>query len=234
MRVLFISKYAVSPEFGDPTRQFFYCKYLSRQPDTSVLLVSSRSSTCNLLAPFRGRYVERHYDRLSHWVLNGPAISLGLNWKRVWSWFWFEIQILRNLGRLKKWKPDVIIVSSLSIFTFLTGIILKLLFRRPLIIEVRDVYPETLQSLGNFSRFHPAIVILRKIEKMAYRHADAIVSSLPNLSPHVRQVLGFDKPVTYLPMGIDPEFYSEQTVSENARNTIEKLESLGDAFLAAT
>ncbi|MBX3423910.1 MAG: glycosyltransferase family 4 protein [Pirellulaceae bacterium] len=231
MRILYISKYAVSPVFGDPTRQFFYCKYLSRQPATHVHLVSSASATCHLLQPFRGACVQQQYERLTHSVLNGPRISLGFSLKRIWSWLWFEFQIWRQFSRIRRWQPDVIIVSSLSILTFVTGLILKYILRRPLIIEVRDVYPETLISLAGYRSYHPLVIALACIEKTGYRRADAIVSSLPNLAPHVRHKLGHDKPVAYLPMGFDPEFYAPAPPSPKGQETIRQLQTLKDKFV---
>jgi glycosyltransferase involved in cell wall biosynthesis len=231
MKVLFLSKYAVSPKFGDPTRQFFYSKYLAKQHDTFVQLISSRSAACPHLLPFKGLKTEADYDRLNHVVLNGPKIDLGFNLKRVGSWIWFEIQILRNFRSIKAWKPDVIIVSSLSILTFLTGIVLKRLLRVPLVIEVRDVYPETLVSLGKFSRYNPLVILLGWIEKAGYRCADAITSSLPNLQHHINRRLGYQKNVTYLPMGYDPEFFSDsRPLSEAGESVLRLVESIPDVF----
>jgi glycosyltransferase involved in cell wall biosynthesis len=224
MRILYLSKYAANPNYGRPTRQFFYCKYLSRIAENEVMLVSSRSTGDNSIPAFRGRVKYESFGRLTHAILNGPTIGLGFNFRRVFSWLWFEIQILRSFRNIRRWKPDVIFVSSLSLLTFLTGIIFKWILRIPLVVEVRDIYPLTQIEVGGFSRWNPAVVLLGWVEKMGYRHSDAIVSSLPNLGPHVKERIGQSKPVTYLPMGFDPEFFESSEPSEKGIESIRKID----------
>lgn len=45
--------------------------------------------------------------------------------------------------------------------------------------------------------------LLGFVEKLGYRHADAIVGTMPNLAEHVREVLGRSRPTFCIPMGVD-------------------------------
>jgi len=47
------------------------------------------------------------------------------------------------------------------------------------------------------------VIVLAWIERLGYRHADAIVGTMPNLREHVANILGHKKPVACIPMGID-------------------------------
>lgn len=222
MRILYISKYALNPKYGSPTRQFFYTKYLSRITDNEVLLISSRSTISTSIPKISGTYKTDDIDGLKNIILNGPHIRLGFNLKRLWSWLHFEIQVRRIWKKIKNWKPDVIIVSSLSLLTILNGIGLKRLLKIPLVFEVRDIYPLTIQQFGLKPIYRPAFKILSWIERKGYREADLIVSSLPNLGPHVEKVLGHEKKVSYYPMGIDFDFFQNKEV-ENTN--LKKLET---------
>ncbi|MBL8890160.1 MAG: glycosyltransferase family 4 protein [Planctomycetaceae bacterium] len=232
MRILFLSKYALNPNYGQPTRQFFYSKYLSRIDRNEVWLISSRSTVSTKIPKFRGLSKDETFGPLTNSILNGPTTSIGFSLKRIWSWLWFEIQVLRLFPRLRAWKPDVIIVSSLSILTFATGVFLKWMLRRPLIVEVRDVYPATLVEVGGLSKWNPFVWLLRQVERFGYRHADMIFSSLANLEPHVAEAIGQQKPVAYLPMGYDPEFYEQSSdLSPAGRIAEQRLKELQGKFL---
>ena len=54
-----------------------------------------------------------------------------------------------------------------------------------MIVEVRDIWPLSLTEYGKFSPKNPLIWILNKIEQTAYRFADDVVGTMPNLSEHI-------------------------------------------------
>ncbi|MEO9023069.1 MAG: glycosyltransferase family 4 protein [Ginsengibacter sp.] len=209
MNIVYISKYTVLPEFGSPTRQYFLSKYLSKLPDNNVLSIGSRSSLGNI-PRISGLYHSNQVGNLTTVTLNGPNISLGFNLKRLWSWILFEFNIFRFRKHIRSFKPDVVIVSSLSILTFISGVFLKRWLNIPLVVEVRDLYPLTLQEIGNFSSRNPLIICLRWIEKLGYKHADLIISSLPNAKEHISKVLKRPFEFLWLPMGIDLDYYNKE------------------------
>ncbi len=207
MRIVYISKYVILPKFGSPSRQYFLSKYLSEIPGNEVLLVGSRS-TVSKIGKLRGLFLSEKIGHLEQVILNGPRIDLGFNIKRILSWIIFEINIFRFRERIRSFKPDIIIVSSLSILTFLSGVFLKKWLKVPLVIEIRDIYPLTLQQVGNFSSKNPVIIFLKWVERFGYRNADLISSTLPNAKEHVFSVLKKPFEFYWLPMGIDPAFFS--------------------------
>jgi len=106
-------------------------------------------------------------------------------------------------------KPDVIIVSSLSFLTLLTGVYLKHIINTKLVIEIRDIWPLTLIEIGGWSKNNPIIKFLSFIEKTAYKQADNIIGTMPNLQEHVDDVLGFFKKVEWISMGVSLEHYHQ-------------------------
>lgn len=213
MRILYISKYTILPEDGAATRQYFISKALSEIGNNEVMLIGSRSTLAKVPS-FRGLFRSSSKGRLTNITLNGPAINAGFNLKRLLSWLIFERNLRRFRQYIKAFKPDVIIVSSLSILTFLTGIFLKRWLKIPLVLEVRDIYPLTLVEVGNYSSAHPAVRLLSKVEKLGYSKADLILSTLPNVPEHIRTVI--DKPFKFkwMPMGVEPDYFNKHTPVE--------------------
>ncbi len=211
MRIVYISKYVVLPEFGSPTRQYFISKALSKINENKVLLIGSRSTLGNV-PKIKGLYQSRKEENLEMATLNGPKIDLGFNVKRLWSWLVFEMRLFQFRRKIKAFKPDIIIVSSLSILTFLSGVLLKKFLKVPLVIEIRDIYPLTLVEIGGYSVYNPIVLFLKWVEKMGYRHADLIMSTLPNVKEHIETVIKKPFNFYWMPMGIDPNYFVEEDI----------------------
>jgi glycosyltransferase involved in cell wall biosynthesis len=122
--------------------------------------------------------------------------------RRILSWLHFEWRLLW-LPKQKLSKPDVVVVSSLSLLTVLNGIWWRTRYKCRLVFEVRDIWPLTLTEEGGFKPSNAFVWGLGVIERLGYKHADAIVGTMPNLGEHVRQVLGYRKTAYCIPMGVD-------------------------------
>lgn len=209
MKVAYISKYAVLPEFGAPTRQYFLSKYMSAAGH-EVKLIGSRSIPEKVPA-FKGLYRSVKQGNLEMVTMQGPQVKLGFSYKRLWSWLVFEWNLFRYFKHLKEFKPDVVLVSSLSILTFIYGVYVKRKLKIPLVLEIRDIYPLTLVEVGSYSPSHPLVKIIGWIEKYGYKNADLILSTLPNASEHIESVLGRKVNFKWIPMGIDPDYFGIST-----------------------
>ena len=69
---------------------------------------------------------------------------------RILSWIDFEIKLWLMPKNILP-KPDIVIVSSLSLFTILNGYCLKKRFGCKLVFEIRDIWPLTIIEEGGFS-----------------------------------------------------------------------------------
>jgi glycosyltransferase involved in cell wall biosynthesis len=99
-------------------------------------------------------------------------------------------------------RPDVIIVSSLSILSIFSGFLLARYYKARFILEIRDIWPLSAMQLGGYSSRHPFMWLLGKLEKFGYRKADVIVGTMPNLIEHVKNVEPNFSYCTCIPQGI--------------------------------
>ncbi|OUD35007.1 glycosyltransferase family 4 protein, partial [Flavobacterium sp. FPG59] len=178
------------------------------EKDFDVTLISSQSSNIKVYQNLKGYYELKTDGYLKIFLLKGPRISLGFSFLRLWSWILFEWYVLKLslFGKQLK-KPDVVIISSLSLLTFCSGVLLKWKYKTKLIIEVRDIWPLTLIEIGSYSKYNPIVIILRGIEKLGYSSADAIVGTMPNLKEHVRKSIKKKTPVYCVPQGYDSNIF---------------------------
>ena len=74
-------------------------------------------------------------------------------------------------------KTDIIVATSPQFFTAISGYLLSLVRRRPWIMEVRDIWPEAIASLGQLKEDSLIYRILENIELALYRSAKRHVQS---------------------------------------------------------
>ncbi len=178
------------------------------------------SDSNNLIdAPQLNSKVETHINNDVTLVwLKTMKYEVAKSSRRVLSWFHFEW----NLFCLKKNelpKPDVIIVSSLSLLTILNGLCLSRKYNCKLVFEIRDIWPLTIVEEGGYSKKNPFVMMLSFVERIGYKYSNLIVGTMPNLGAHVKDVLGYERPVCCIPMGVDAGVLSEQsTVDDNYVN----------------
>lgn len=199
MNIWCISKYASLPKFGAGARLFYLAKEFSRKSHYVVLITSDSNHLCSY-PNTNNRY---NFDCLDGvnvcWIKNLKYKSTA-SIMRVVSWFDFEFSLFM-LNKKKFNKPDVIIISSLSLLSIIYGYYLKNKFKAKLVFEVRDIWPLTLIEEGGISKFHPLSLFLGVIEKFAYNKSDLIVGTMPNLGEHVKNVIGYNRYVFCSPLG---------------------------------
>ena len=216
--IWYISKYVVPPKYTYVgARGFQLLKEFSKIGHHATLITSDSN---HLAKPpkFETSYKYEVIDGVHVTWLKTIKYTTSYSLRRVLSWIHFEYKLLL-MPRQKLSKPDVVIVSSLSLLSILNGLLMRQRYKCKLVLEVRDIWPLTLILIGNFSRNNIAIRFLSWLEIYAYRNVDLIVGTLPNLKEHVLEVSSSSKPVVCIPQGVD---LSEYEKSENLPENYEK------------
>jgi len=122
--------------------------------------------------------------------------------KRFWAMLVFALKVY-FVPASKAGRPDIIIVSSMPIFSVITGWLLKRRYKaQKFIFEIRDLWPLTPINLMGYSRYHPFIIFMAWLEKVGYRKSDHIVSVLPNSSVYINSISLNSEKFNYIPNGI--------------------------------
>lgn len=206
--IWYVSKYVAPPGKGSAGgRGYLLMKEFAQLGYRSVIITSDSNQLAQL-PTIDGPYLRQEEDGIELWWVRTMKYQVAKSVRRMLSWLHFEwCLFLMPKGRLP--KPDVVIVSSLSLLTVVNGFFLRRRYRCRLVFEIRDIWPLTITEEGGFSSHNPFVIGLAWVERLGYRHADAIVGTMPNLGEHVANVLGHKKPVGCIPMGIDSTMLSE-------------------------
>lgn len=200
-----ICKYASPEKYFFGTRHFSLAEEWVKKGHKVTIFTSNSSHLTDKLPQFHSSFmVEDIKGVMTVWlnVLKSRKSSSAI---RVLSWLHFEWRILTT-SKKKFDKPDVIIASSLSIFSIMSGFFLARKYKARFIIEIRDIWPLSAIELGRYNAKHPMMWLLGKIERFGYRKADVIVGTMPNLREHVRMVEPCFKSCICIPQGIKEEY----------------------------
>lgn len=210
-RIWCISKYASPPNYGVGARLFYVAREFSKL-GLDVLLVSSDSNHLAKYPNSKEVYNFENYEKLDHMWIKTYKYTRSASLKRFISWIDFEFKLFR-IHHLKYEKPDIVIISSLSLLSIVYGIFLKKKYNCKLVFEIRDIHPLTLTQEFGVSKWNPMVLLLGMLERIGYNNADLIVGTMPNLKQHVKEILGKDKEVFHSPLGVHEIWYKERMQS---------------------
>lgn len=206
MNILYINHYAGSPRHGMEYRTYYLAREWVRAGHRVHVVASSFSHVRGKQPDMRGlRRCSEILDGVEYTWLAGPAYR-GNGMRRVWNMLVF-LSRLRGCGRklVRDVKPDVVIASSTYPMDIWPARRIACTARAKLVYEVHDLWPLSPMELGGLSRHHPFIRWVQMAEDSAYRHADSVVSLLPNVQEHMA-AHGLDcAKLTIVPNGIDPD-----------------------------
>ena len=213
-----INQFAGTPESGWGERHFYFSRYWVKHGYKVRIISGSFNHMFKKMPEVTGLYKHEIYEDVDFYWVRTPKYN-PRSVKRFLSMLVFMWRVLR-LPLKELGKPDTIIVSSMPIFPIYSGIRLKKKFGAKLLFEIRDIWPLTLQLLGNKSAYHPAVRFIGWFEKIGYRKSDRIVSLLPNAQEHFEEVAGKKVDFHYVPNGIDQDLLKHEPLDQKLKRQI--------------
>lgn len=98
--------------------------------------------------------------------------------------------------------PDVVISTSPQFFAGLAGAVVAWVKRRPWILEIRDIWPESVAAVGAVRRGR-LLRCVECVEQWAYRRADQVVAVSHAFTPHITERGPLKRPVAIVENGVD-------------------------------
>lgn len=206
--VWYITKYFSPKTTTSPGgRSWFLIEEMAKSGYEPVVITSDSNNLVDVPALTQSVTVETVAGVKFIW-LRTMKYSVAKSLRRIFSWLHFEWNLFR-LNKRELPRPDVIVVSSLSLLTIANGLLLKRKYKCRLVFEVRDIWPLTIIEEGGFSENNIFVKALSFVERLAYKKADVIVGTMPNLGQHVLNVTGLQRPVFCIPMGVSDGHLNE-------------------------
>ena len=218
MRILFFSHY-FPPEGNAPaSRTYEHCvRWVRAGHDVTVI-------TCVPNVP-NGVPYEGYRNRLR----SQSEVMDGIKVIRVWTLLaanaGFAMRILNYVSFmitafLRGWRvkrPDVVIATSPQFFCGWAGVLTRWFRRVPFILEVRDIWPESITAVGAMKK-GLVIRVLEFFERRMYLAADHIVTVGNGYREQIISKVAVAHRITTIYNGVDGEQFSPQTPSAQLRS----------------
>jgi glycosyltransferase involved in cell wall biosynthesis len=178
MHVLYIHQYFCTRNGRSGTRSYEFAKYLVKLGHRVTMVTSASDlSDVQIVAGQRSATLDIEGIRViavavpySHHM---GAIG------RAWAFLRFMLESSRIVVRER--HCDVVFATSTPLTVAIPGMIASVVHRRPMVFEVRDLWPEAPIQLGALR--NPAVIAaLRWLERTTYRRSHRVVA----LSPGIR------------------------------------------------
>lgn len=125
-------------------------------------------------------------------------------------------------------KADIIIATSPQFFTTWSGWFLSKIKRKAWIFELRDLWPESIASVGAMRKESTVYKVLELIEKKLYQSADFVIPNTPAFKENLQSRDIPEEKMHVIPNGANLDLFK---ISENGNNGLKKKLGIKEDFL---
>ena len=211
MKILFLSHY-FPPEVNAPaTRTYEHCKrWVEQGHDVTVIscvphhpMGKAYPGYKNSLFQVEDKDGIRAIKVLTYITANEGFVKRTFNY----VFYMFMVILLAPFTG----RTDVVISTSPQFFNGLAGYIVSRLKRKPWVLEIRDLWPESILAVGAINN-KSIIKCLEWLEKFAYQKADAIVSVTYSFVKHIKSCGIEASKIHVIRNGVDLDFFKSLEV----------------------
>lgn len=213
MKILFLSHY-FPPEVNAPaTRTFEHCRHWVRLGhDVTVLCCVPHHPMGRVFPGYKNKLYQvevRDGIRVIR-LLTYVTANKGV-FKRTLNYVFYMVMAIFAAPFVG--KMDLVLSTSPQFFNGLAGYFVSRMKRAPWILEIRDLWPSSIVSVGAVETPH-WITLLEKLESFAYRKADYVVAVTNAFKTHILERGGQADRVAVIPNGV--EFGDETPIAKPA------------------
>lgn len=221
MRIWIIHQHAVPPITMGPTRHYDLAKKLIEQGHEVYIFAGNYCHNT-------GKYIAEPYNVTQKISYYGPVPFVWFHVptfrknsiKRFLNMLTFAYNLLtcKQLPYLP--RPDLIIGSSPSPLAAYAAARIASKMNVPFVYEIRDLWPETLMTIGGFRSFHPLVLAFARIEKQLTRKAQRIIAVLPGIADYLKNKNITSQEVIWVPNFADLNTTTMHDLTEKEITTV--------------
>ncbi|MFA9375905.1 MAG: glycosyltransferase family 4 protein [Lachnotalea sp.] len=226
MNIWIINHYAMPPEYEVRVRTIMMAKYLQEAGHKVKIFCAStiHNTDINLIDKKGPLYIEKNYDGLNYVHIKTSGYS-GNGFSRMKNMLEFPVRLIKVSKQISI-NPNIIVCDLGAMLAPLLFYVSKLK-KAKFILEVRDLWPESIIEYKKISRKNPIVKIMYVIEKWVYKKSDKLIFTMEGGRDYIADK-GWDKEIDsskvyHINNGVDLE-----TFNENKKNYTLKDEDLDD------
>ncbi len=203
MKVLYLHQYFNTPQMDGSTRSYEMAKRLVGKGHSVEIVTTDRNS--DAINSWRVSYED---GIKVNWYKNDYSNRMS-NIDRIKSFFRFAVAASRRSFSL---EYDVVFATSTPLTIAIPGLFASWLRKKPLVFEVRDLWPDVPIALGALR--NPILRFAARIlELCAYRFSKRIVALAPGMKDHIAKMGLAPGKIDVIPNGCDNYLFASDNVS---------------------
>lgn len=147
---------------------------------------------------------------------------------QVLSFVTFAIASL--VAGLRVRNVDVVLGTTPPIFQAVTAWLIAAIRDRPLILEIRDLWPEFIIDMGKLKN-PVAIAVARRVEAFLYRRADSFIVNSPAYVGYLESKGVDPGRIALVPNGVSPEMFTDDADVVVAARSIREQYGIANKFV---
>jgi len=215
MNIWIFNHYAITPDLPGGTRHYDLAQELVKHGHHVTIFASNFNHDQRRYVKLRAdkKWGTESFDGVNFvWIRTFPYQRN--DWRRVLNMLSFMSRAWRLGRRLPELSselegPDVIIGSSVHLLAVLAAYRVAKYYRARFIMEVRDLWPQTIIDMGRLTEKGVLAKSLRFLERYLYRRADKIITLLPHADEYITACGVAKEKVIWLPNGVDLARFSQ-------------------------
>lgn len=195
MNVWIVNHYAIPPSMGGLVRHYYFSKYLQKKGHNVKIFTSSKIHNTDInMIKDKSLYKEEMEDGVEYTFVRSRDYK-GNGLDRIINMIDTPFKMQKAMRCFyKKEKPDVIYTSSPDLFVAFFALLFGKMHKIPVVVEIRDLWPESIVEYNGMSRKNPIIQILYQLEKWIYKKADQLIFTMEGGKEYIKDK-GWDKKI---------------------------------------
>lgn len=210
MNIWILNHYALPPSMGGLNRHYYFSKFLSARGHAVKIFTSSCVHNTNINMNGEKELInEQKVEGVDYTFVHSSSYS-GNGLARIKNMLEFPLRLAKVCKCYE--TPDVIYASSPDLLTAAMSLLIAKKRKVPCVVEIRDLWPESIVEYGSFSRKNPVIQVLYMLEKWIYKKADRLIFTISGGYDYIKE-RGWQKQVPeekvfYINNGVDLDEFS--------------------------
>ncbi len=208
MHILYLHQYFATPHAQTGTRSYEFARRWVAAGHRVTMITTAANLTSEDYGPVPRKFISRiPIDGIEVIAINiAYRQSMGFL-RRLWSFYLFM--------KIASWfvliQPDVDVVyaSSTPLTIGVPALVGQWFRRRRFVFEVRDPWPAVPIEMGVLKNSF-LIFLAKRLERMIYRNASAIITASEGMTELVQRVTSTDKKIITVPNAADTDVFTPE------------------------
>ena len=207
--------YAMPPELDNGYRHYKFAeKLIEKGYNVKIFTASTLHFKKSNLITDSTPFIEKTFGLVDFIFIKARSYT-GNGKQRICNWLDYIIGLFKIHSKVQ--KPDIIIASSVHPLTCVAGLLIAKKYKIKCIIEIRDLWPETLVAFNTLKKYSLLARGLYRLEKWIYKKADAVIFTMQGGEDYIIDK-GWDKSINldkvyHLNNGVDLQMFNHHKES---------------------